>query len=278
MVIILNSGTSCRTISSTRIRASSVRSMRVPTGNSTLTDTSPSSVCGISSNPTVGSSTSDTTKIAALAASTVGRWWSDRPRSRRYRLSTRFSACSLRANSQPSTPRRWSEGVGSFNSREQSTGTSVTATNSAMPSEKTTTTESCLKRMLDTPLRNRSGTKTAICVRVEATIADHTSSQPSMDAWTRSLPISMWRNVFSRTTMEASTIMPIPRASPPNVSVFSVKPLKYSSANVPMTEIGIDAQMMSVDRTLRRKAKMMKTTKIAPRPAASRTAAIDAWI
>jgi hypothetical protein len=32
----------------------------------------------------------------------------------------------------------------------------------------------------------------------------------------------MCRNVFSSTTMEASTIMPTPSASPPKVMVFSV--------------------------------------------------------
>ena len=42
-----------------------------------------------------------------------------------------------------------------------------------------------------------------------------------------------------------------------------------------MTEIGIDAQMMSVDRTFRRKTKMMITTRTDPTSAASRTAAIE---
>ena len=120
------------------------------------------------------------------------------------------------------TPRRCPTGGGSFNSREHSTGTIVTATNSDIVSENITTTASCLKRMLDTPVRKRSGTNTAMCVSVEARIADHTSSLPSIDACIRSLPCSMCLKVFSSTTMEASTIMPMPRARPPKVIVLSV--------------------------------------------------------
>ena len=89
-----------------------------------------------------------------------------------------------------------------------------------------TTTDSCLKRMLETPVRKSSGTNTAMCVSVEARMADQTSSLPSMAACTRGLPISMCRKVFSSTTIDASTIMPTPSARPPKVIVLSVKPLK----------------------------------------------------
>jgi hypothetical protein len=80
--------------------------------------------------------------------------------------------------------------------------------------------------MLDTPVRKSSGTKTAMCVSVEARIADHTSSAPSIAAVNRSFPMSMCRWVFSSTTIAASTIMPMPSASPPKVMVLSVKPAK----------------------------------------------------
>jgi hypothetical protein len=76
--------------------------------------------------------------------------------------------------------------------------------------------------MLETPVRKSSGTNTAMWVSVEARIADQTSSEPSIEACIRSLPCSMCRNVFSMTTIDASTIMPIPSARPPNVIVFSV--------------------------------------------------------
>jgi hypothetical protein len=124
-------------------------------------------------------------------------------------------------------PRRWSAGVGRRSSLEQSTGTSVTATNSDMPSENMTTMASCLNITLEMPVRNSSGTNTEMWVRMDARMADQTSSLPSIAAWRRSLPnCSMCRNEFSRTTIEASTIMPTPRARPPKVIVFSVKPEK----------------------------------------------------
>ena len=110
---------------------------------------------------------------------------------------------------------------------EQSTGTSVTATKSDMPSENITTIASCLNMTLEMPVRNSSGTNTEMCVRIEARMADQTSSLPSIAACIRSLPnCSMWRKEFSSTTIEASTIMPTPSASPPNVIVFSVNPAK----------------------------------------------------
>ena len=68
-------------------------------------------------------------------------------------------------------------------------GTSVTATKSDIPSEKMTTTDSCLNMMLETPVRNSSGTNTPMWVRVDARMADQTSSLPSIDACIRSLPM-----------------------------------------------------------------------------------------
>jgi hypothetical protein len=102
----------------------------------------------------------------------------------------------------------------------------VTATNSDIASENITTTDSCVNMMLAVPDRKSSGTNTAMCVSVDARIADHTSSLPSMDAVILSLPMWRWRCVFSSTTMAASTIIPMPSARPPKVIVFSVKPPK----------------------------------------------------
>ena len=129
---------------------------------------------------------------------------------------------SVRRKTPAVRPRRSAAGGGSRSRREHSTGTMVTATNSDIASENETTAASWPNMMLDTPVRNSIGTKTAMWVRVEARIALHTSSAPSIAAVIRSLPISRWRWVFSSTTIAASTIMPMPRARPPKVSVFSV--------------------------------------------------------
>ena len=75
-------------------------------------------------------------------------------------------------------------------SSEHSTGTSVTATNSDISSENTTTTDNCLNSTLEKPVRKNSGTNTAMWVRVEARMALQISSLPSIDACLRDLPIS----------------------------------------------------------------------------------------
>ncbi len=82
---------------------------------------------------------------------------------------------------------------GGSSRREQSTGTIVTATSSDIASENDTTAASWPNMMLETPVRNSIGTNTAMWVSVEARIADHTSSEPSIAAVIRSLPISRWR-------------------------------------------------------------------------------------
>ncbi len=45
--------------------------------------------------------------------------------------------------------------------------------------------------------------------------------------------------MFSRTTIELSTSMPMPSASPPKVMMLSVNPPKYIRPKVAMTETGI---------------------------------------
>ena len=86
--------------------------------------------------------------------------------------------------------------------------------------------------------------------------------------------------MFSSTTTELSTIMPTPRARPPRLIRFRVKPPKYSRAKVAITEIGIDSAMTTVLRTLRRNSSSTKTastppTSPVPKPAGMEVEAID---
>ena len=70
--------------------------------------------------------------------------------------------------------------------------------------------------------------------------------------------------------MELSTNIPTPSASPPKEMMFSVKPLKYISAKVVITETGIATPMMAVLEMLRRKKNRTKTANPEPIKAASR--------
>ena len=61
-----------------------------------------------------------------------------------------------------------------------------------------------------------------IVVSVEAVIAMVTSVAPRPEASLRSLPSSICLKIFSSTTMELSTIIPTPKASPQRVTRFMV--------------------------------------------------------
>ena len=82
--------------------------------------------------------------------------------------------------------------------------------------------------------------------------------------------------MFSSTTIPLSTNIPTPSARPPKETVLSVKPLKYISANVEITEIGMAKPMMNMPEKLRRKKSRTKTAKPAPMRAASLTLLIEA--
>ena len=61
-------------------------------------------------------------------------------------------------------------------------------------------------------------------VRVLAKIDIATSPEPSIEASIIGTPFSLCLKIFSKTTMELSTNIPIPRATPPKDMMFSVKP------------------------------------------------------
>ena len=65
--------------------------------------------------------------------------------------------------------------------------------------------------------------------------------------------ISLRRTIFSRTTMELSTINPIPSASPPKLIWFNVRLLKYKRPKVAISEIGIESAIIKVVEPFRKK-------------------------
>ena len=69
--------------------------------------------------------------------------------------------------------------------------------------------------------------------------------------------------MFSKTTIELSTNIPTPRASPPNEMILIVKPPKYINKKVVTMEIGIANPIMMV---LLKFLKKRNKTKIASKP------------
>ncbi len=103
------------------------------------------------------------------------------------------------------------------------------------------------------PFTNTRGRNTATVVSVDAVTAMPTSLAPSRAADSTFLPLSRCRAMFSRTTIELSRSMPIPRAIPPSDMIFSVRLVPYIRLKVAMTETGIDSEMMIVAHRSRRK-------------------------
>ena len=96
------------------------------------------------------------------------------------------------------------------------------------------------------------GKKTATVVSVEATTAVPTSDVPRTTARSGSSPSSRQRAMLSTTTMPESTSMPMPRASPPRLMMFSESPLRFIGAKTAATETGMASETTAVERKSRR--------------------------
>ena len=87
-----------------------------------------------------------------------------------------------------------------------------------------------------------------------------TSRAPSSAASKRSMPFSMWRAVFSSTTIASSTTKPVATVSAISDRLFRLKPIRYITQKVPSKDTMVATAGMIVARTLRRKALTTSTT------------------
>ena len=97
------------------------------------------------------------------------------------------------------------------------------------------------------------GKNTATVVKVDAVTALATSDAPVRAALYRSFPSSRCRWIDSSTTMELSTSIPIPRASPPSEMMLRVISKENMRKKVMITEMGMASPMMMVLRRFFRK-------------------------
>ena len=107
---------------------------------------------------------------------------------------------------------------------------------------------------------NSSGMNTATSDRLIDSTVKPTSRAPSSAALKRSMPASMWRLVFSSTTMASSTTKPVATVSAIRLRLFSEKPSRYITPKVPSSDTTVATAGMMVARTLRRKALTTSTT------------------
>src|SRR3989339_167526 len=133
---------------------------------------------------------------------------------------------------------------------EANSGVTVKETNKLIKVENTITSENSRNMCPIIPDTNESGRKTTTSTNVIARAVSPISFLPSRAATVRFFPISRWRWIFSRTTMESSTRMPITRESAIRVSMFNEKSKTYMAIKTETIEQGIETRIMNELRTL----------------------------
>ena len=92
-----------------------------------------------------------------------------------------------------------------------------------------------------------------------------TSLAPCKAASRRGMPASMWREMFSSTTMASSTTKPVATVRAISVRLFTEKPAKAITPKVPRIETGTTTAGISVTRMSRRKRKTTNVTRTTER-------------
>ncbi len=108
-----------------------------------------------------------------------------------------------------------------------------------------------------TPSRKNIGTNTMQMHSSETNAGVTICAAPSRIAVRTSLPCSRCQLMFSIVTVASSTRMPTASARPPSVMMLSVSPNSDSSAIAPSTDSGIEIAMITVERQLPRKSRIM---------------------
>ncbi len=85
------------------------------------------------------------------------------------------------------------------------------------------------------------------------------------EASLRDFPSSVWRKMFSMTTMASSIRMPTDKERANMVIMLSEKPSISMTKKVPMIEVGMATAEMSVVLRFRRKKKMTRTARPPPK-------------
>jgi hypothetical protein len=125
---------------------------------------------------------------------------------------------------------------------------------------------------------NSSGMNTAISERLIDSTVKPTSRAPRSAAAKRSMPSSMWREVFSSTTMASSTTKPVATVSAISDRLLSEKPRIHITPKVPSSETMVATAGMKVARALRRNRLTTSTTRRIEMPSVTSTSCSEARI
>lgn len=113
---------------------------------------------------------------------------------------------------------------------------------------KTMVRPNCLKNCPVMLFMKAMGRKTTTSHSVMAMAAMPISMRPCMEADSASSPFDRWRWIFSSTTMESSTRMPIQSVMPMRDIMLKVKPEMYMAKKVEMSDVGMATMTAAVER------------------------------
>jgi hypothetical protein len=112
------------------------------------------------------------------------------------------------------------------------------------------------------PPMNSSGMNTATSDTLIDSTVKPTSLAPSKAAFMRVMPDSIWRLVFSNTTMASSTTKPVATVSAIRLRLLRLKPSRYITPNVPSSAATVATAGTMVARALRRNRLTTSTTRM----------------
>ena len=122
----------------------------------------------------------------------------------------------------------------------------------------------CLKNCPAMPDMKLAGAKIAMMVSEIAITASPISSAASIAAWTGDLPMRMWRTMFSISTIESSTRMPVESVMARKLTRFSEKPSRSIAQKAGKIDSGSETATITVARKSRRNRNTMTTARNAP--------------
>ena len=126
------------------------------------------------------------------------------------------------------------------------------------------------------PVMNATGRKMTTSDSEVAATASRTSPVPSTAARNGGIPSSsIFRKMFSSTTIASSITIPTASVRPSSVIMFSVKSIARISVKVAMSDAGIASALMIVAGTLRMKSSTTRLARRLPRSRCSSSEAID---
>ncbi len=162
--------------------------------------------------------------------------------------------------------------------REQSIGASVSDTSADTAIEAVTVSANSRNRRPMMPPISSSGMKTAISDKLIESTVKPISLEPLSAAFIGVSPFSMWRWMFSTTTMASSTTKPTAMVSAINDRLSRLKLSRYIAANEPSSASGTVTPGMTVAQKLRRNSRMTSTTSTIVRPSVNSTSSSEARI